>query len=274
MELDYHEAAPRGRAAEFIRCVWALRGHAADAAAPDPIVSDGCVELVFNLADPFEHLDANATRSRQPLALVVGPTARPTVVRPTGRIEVVGVRLQPWAGAILLGVPMGELRDRQLALSELRSGPLAELPERLQARAIPADRLRHALDLLPALLPRETESVAHAAVCEIPLYRGEAPTVRQLADRLGTSARTLERAFATHVGLAPRTLLRIVRIQRALLLARAHRALRWSSIAVRAGYYDQSHFVRDFKELVGRLPSEFRPDQDTLTTSFLTIPPH
>src|SRR5688572_25855544 len=130
--LAYREWAPDGGAADLIRCVWSLRGQA-DGGPADPIVSDGCVELVFNLADPFEQIVDDASRT-QPLAMAVGPTTQPTVVRPTGRIDVLGVRLQPWAGQSALGVPMNELRDRCVAIGALTNigkTALTELPERL-----------------------------------------------------------------------------------------------------------------------------------------------
>src|SRR5688572_19964259 len=108
-ELQYNEWAPNGAAADLVRCIWSLGGEATGRPA-DPIVSDGCVELVFNLADPFEQATERGPRL-QPLAMIVGPTQLPTLVRATGRIDIVGVRLQPWAGASVLGTSMSSLRD-------------------------------------------------------------------------------------------------------------------------------------------------------------------
>jgi len=95
------------------------------------------------------------------------------------------------------------------------------------------------------------------------------PSVRTLAARLGRSVRSVQRSFAQDVGLGPKSIVRIVRVQRALRLARARPTLSWTSIAAAAGYYDQPHFVREFRELVGMLPSEFRADAESLTTSFV-----
>src|SRR5688572_4948692 len=98
--LDYNEWTPDGGTGDLIRCVWSLRGQG-DGRPADPIVSDGCVELVYNLADPFEQVTDGGAHI-QPLTMIVGPTHMPTVVRPTGVIDIVGVRLQPWAGATVL----------------------------------------------------------------------------------------------------------------------------------------------------------------------------
>lgn len=268
-DLEYKETSPNGKDADVIRCVWSLRGQAAGGSA-DPIVSDGCVELVFNLADPFEHVAETGRATRQPLAMVVGPTALPTVVRPTGTIDIVGIRLQPWAGARVLGLPMHELRDRFEPLADVVGNRLVELPEQLHGLRDDDARLEFASRALAMRGSRAVNSVSRAAVEQVPRSVRDAPSVRELARHLGRSVRTLQRVFAEDVGLSPKTLLRIARIQRALALARASTLLRWSAIAVRAGYHDQSHFVRDFRELVGGAPSEFRPEEASLTASFLS----
>lgn len=264
--LRYTERAPRGRAGDLIRCVWSLQGTATGRPA-DPIVSDGCVELVFNLADPFEQATESGAR-RQPLAMIVGPTQQPTVVRATGRIDVVGIRLQPWAGARVLGTSMSALRDQCVALGDVARGPLSELPEQLSELHDDANRFVRASAAICDATPAAPELLARVVVEQIS-DAGEAPSVRELATGVGRSVRTVERVFAEDVGLSPKALLQIARVQRALALARIEPPLRWITIAARAGYHDQSHFVREFKALVGCLPSAFRPDPDSLTAPFL-----
>jgi AraC-like DNA-binding protein len=96
-------------------------------------------------------------------------------------------------------------------------------------------------------------------------YHENPPTVRALAASAGLTARSVERILAHEVGLAPRSLLRIARVQRALALARSSPALPWGTIAARAGYHDQPHLVREFRALVGRTPSAVRADPGSLT---------
>ena len=247
--------------------MWSLRGQG-DGGPADPIVSDGCVELVYNLADPFEQVTDAGARI-QPLTMIVGPTYLPTVVRPTGLIDIVGVRLQPWAGATVLGTTMSSLRDKCIPLAEVKPGALTELAQRL--RAEPADDRRFPLaatTLIEATRERP-DPVVRVAVELIPEYR-EAPTVRELARRVGRSVRTMQRIFAEEVGLSPKELLRIMRVQRALALSRMEPPMRWITIAAQAGYHDQPHFVREFRELVGCTPTAFRADPESLAVQFLS----
>jgi len=253
-ELEYAETAPSPALRDVVRCVWTLRGRGGEDA--DPIVPDGSAELLYNVGDPFEQVGADGARARQPLVRVVGPSTAPVTVRPTGAIDLVGIRLQPWAAACLFGVPGAELRDRMDPLAERIAG----------ARG--AERLGHVDAALRAAVRRRPAPAARALVDAVRAGPGETPTVRALAARGGLTVRAVERLFAAEVGLPPKSLLRIARIQRALGLARAAPALHWAAIAARAGYYDQSHLTREFHALVGRAPSAHRPDADTLTETF------
>jgi AraC-like DNA-binding protein len=262
MTLAYREYEPSARAAPSVRCIWKLSGDADDAGGdPEPIVSDGCVELVVHRGDPFLQLATNGRLIEQPRAMVVGPTAVPTNVRPTGRIDVVGIRLQPWAAGSLLGISASALRDRIVPLSDLGQraaafGALA-LDEGLD------DSIIDALDDL-ASTTRDPDPLARALVATIASV-DEPLSVGLLAAKAGRSVRTVQRAFDTEVGLSPRTLIRLSRMQRALRMARARPALPWIAIAAACGFHDQPHFVREFRELVGELPSRIAPHEDTIT---------
>ena len=80
--------------------------------------------------------------------------------------------------------------------------------------------------------------------------------VKELAEQLGVSRRTLERLFAEHVGVAPKKFARILHFQNSLTTLRARRFRDSAELAFACGYSDQSHLIKDFKALTGRLPSQ------------------
>jgi transcriptional regulator GlxA family with amidase domain len=84
------------------------------------------------------------------------------------------------------------------------------------------------------------------------LQKGEKLS-RVLRD-LNLSERSLERLFQTHVGITPILYVRICRFQKALALLRQGRAYSLTDIAHSLGYFDQSHFIRDFKLFSGASP--------------------
>jgi AraC-like DNA-binding protein len=78
-----------------------------------------------------------------------------------------------------------------------------------------------------------------------------------LARETGYSRKHLNELFERHVGLTPKTLARVQRFQRALAALRCERPRAASEIALACGYYDQSHFIREFERFSGMSPRAF-----------------
>ena len=104
MEFAYHQ--PPAPLAAYVKTIWTARGTQAEFDAPEPIVPDGCVEIIFNLADPFK------TGALQPLNLLAGQMTGPVVAVPTGDVDLIGVRFRPGRAGAALRTPMWELQDR------------------------------------------------------------------------------------------------------------------------------------------------------------------
>jgi AraC-like DNA-binding protein len=82
-------------------------------------------------------------------------------------------------------------------------------------------------------------------------------TMEALAKKVGYSGKHLVKLFRDHVGLTPKTFLRIIRFQQAIADMESHRNMDWSSIAHDSGYYDQAHFINDFRHFSGFTPQEY-----------------
>ena len=266
--LEYREVPAPAGWGHLIARAWMLSGSAT-AFHPEPITSDGCVEILFNLADPFHqgHGD-DAQRARQPLAALVGPTIRPTVVAPTGRIDIIGVRLHPWAAGALLRTPMTELVDTVVDVDSVLPDMQLAL-ERAASLQEFSDRLTAIIDWLSPLQNRAPPPIANEVGQILGNDPREFPSAGWLATRTGRTRRTIERLFANEVGIGPKALGRLKRMQRALGLAQAHPSMTWSRIAVEAGFYDQPHFNREFRELVGGAPSDYGRATEGLTQVFI-----
>ncbi|WP_369249958.1 helix-turn-helix domain-containing protein [Streptomyces sp. R41] len=192
------------------------------------VLPDGCMDLLW-------------TEGR---LLVAGPDTRAYVPDgvPGGWA---GVRFYPGTGPALLGVPAHELRDRRVELADL--WPAARV-RRLTARV---DR---AADPVSALEEVALERAADAEPPD-PLLRevvgalDSGRPVAAVADELGVSARQLHRRSLAAFGYGPKMLARVLRLQRALALARGGVPL--AETAARAGFADQAHLARDVRELAG-----------------------
>lgn len=189
------------------------------------VLPDGCLDLLWNGTD----------------LLVAGPdtTAFVAAGPPT---SYTGLRFAPGTGAAILGVPAAELRDRRVPLTELwPRATVRRLTDRVAASATPGVVLEEiALGLDRSPDPAMTELVHR-------LRDGE--PVAAVAAETGYSERQLHRRSLAAFGYGPKLLARILRLQRALDLAR--RGAPYAAVAATCGYADQSHLARDVKSLAG-----------------------
>jgi AraC-like DNA-binding protein len=247
----YRELLPSPALSDAVECYWSIRAEA-PAAIPNRVLPDGCADLIVGipgLAGPA----------------VVGTMRAAAVVPIAGRVDLFGIRFRPGAASRFLGVPLGELAGRRVALDQLwgaaaaRAADLLE-PADLAARVSAAERL-----LLDAkgLLLRDADLVA-SAVALLRRARGGVG-VRETAAALAVSERRLQRAFAEAVGLSPKALARVLRFRRAVrAIGRTRRTgapIGWAALAAGAGYADQPHLIREFRALAGLTPARYAAEQ-------------
>ncbi len=163
------------------------------------------------------------------------------------------VRFTP-SGAACLGVPAAELANRSVALDALLPRALvAEVHERLALAHDAAARVA-VIEAFLMQLPYAGDSLVAQALVLLDAGADDA-RVAEVARALGVSERQLERRFLARVGVTPKRLATLRRFERAA--ARAESAPSLTAAALEAGYYDQSHFNRDFRRFAGVSPRAF-----------------
>jgi AraC-like DNA-binding protein len=267
LEFRCIEAAPDLEA--HVRHYWVLLGGTA-AAAAHPVFPDGCSEIVFNLGSLTHERQPSGRLTVQPWAMLVGQMTRPLDIVPGGTLRMVGIKLAPWGAAAILGEASAAVRDRTLALSDIDPALPLQIGDQLEA-CRGDDEVGAVLDRalrarLAVVGTRRLDGLNRFARswCASP-----GPSVGALARAAGYSARTVERHFERFVGLSPKEFSRVRRFQRALRLAREQPVLHWSTIAARAGYSDQSHLGRDFRQFAGCAPTLVAPASTPITAAFL-----
>ncbi|MDH6453762.1 AraC-like DNA-binding protein [Streptomyces sp. SAI-149] len=154
----------------------------------------------------------------------------------------VGLRFYPGSAPAFLGVPAHELRDLRVELADL--WPVPEV-RRLRSRIAGAPDPTTALEEVVAERAAPVDPVLRALVTRLDAGRPVAAT----ADELGLGARQLHRRSLVAFGYGPKTLARILRLRRALALARS--GVPYAETAARSGFADQAHLARDVRELAG-----------------------
>jgi len=238
--LAYSEIAPSRTLAPFVKCFWRLSGDAGAAPPVERILPDGAFELVFHFGDPFV-----ADGEPQPAAMLVGQIRKPTLVTPSRRADVLGVRFHIGGAAAFFREPMSDIRDQFI--------PINGCAEILDARSIAAvERL-----LLRRLRVPDRWSLANGIAALIARAGGDL-RIGELPRITGRTERTIERAFSDCVGMPPKTFARLKRFHAYLADPfRDH------------GYVDDAHLIHEFRAFAGVTPSQFRSEGHAMTDAFL-----
>lgn len=175
----------------------------------------------------------------------------------------VEVRLTPIGAHLIFGLPMHAISNRVVPLGDLLGPATGRLVERLQA----APSWECCFDLLEAQIRariaaahESSPSVASGRVAHA--WRRLVDTagsldVGALADELACSKKHLIAQFREQIGLPPKTVARIIRFGHAIGRLDALGEAGWAEIALDAGYYDQAHLIRDFRQFTGATPRNF-----------------
>jgi AraC-like DNA-binding protein len=229
------------------------------AAIRRPLLARADPLLVFHLRDPYEVFEHGPGRIRLlPPAYIVGPqTRRVADLLLHGHLRVFVVSFRPTGLHRLLRLPVTELTDRAVDASDV-FGPAVE---RLHLQILESPNVGAMVCAVEETLSPMVRAAApihpieHAATALLATH-GQA-SLQRLAIDSGVGERQFERNFAEQVGVNPKRYARIARVAYAMGLKEAQPALTWASISQRAGYFDQMHLNRDFKDLAGASPSRF-----------------
>jgi AraC-like DNA-binding protein len=207
----------------------------------------------------FDSVDASVSRTVS--TAVVGGARASFYVRDVSQaVSTVGAMLEPGAASLLLGVPAEELAGHHTPLDALWGSTVESMRAQLaEAPSLPA-RLTLFERLLSARLPRLRG--LHPAVAEGLMRLAHEADVAAAVAASGYSHRRFTTLFRAAVGLPPKLFCRVQRFTRALREAEAGsthaRPHSWSALALAAGYSDQAHFNRDFREFTGLTPGRYR----------------
>ena len=250
----------------FVSVLWAS-AEPAECALPaaarcarELVLPTGAMHLALRLGDtPLGLFDAiDADRPRSVSTAVVGGARAGSYLRDVSQpVQTVGAQLEPGMASVLLGVPADELAGRHTPLDALwgerdverMRDQLAEAPS-LDARMALFERL------LVARLPRIRG--LHPAIAEGLFRLAQQADVAAAVAASGYSHRRFTTLFRSAVGLPPKLFCRVRRFEQALVQVGRAPAPSWSALALAAGYSDQAHFNRDFREFTGLTPGRYR----------------
>jgi AraC-like DNA-binding protein len=216
------------------------------------------MQVILNLSRGFltDCEEDGKAKRRLPRAVIVGARARYKVVDTSDMEEIIGIVIEPGGFAGLFRERADLFFERSIGLGEVWPG--TSLTDRLSEATTPGEKLRALEIFLTGRLrvhpgTRRSELVNQA----LHLFREKGFCVAECARSVGVSERRLSQVFREHVGIAPKMWCRIRRFQAAARVLHNGVDVPWTELALRCGYYDQSHFANDFRAFSGINPTTY-----------------
>jgi AraC-like DNA-binding protein len=265
---------PKAPLSDFVDLFWYYDGYS-QPHKKERLMPDGSVELVINLREDESRIydrQEHESWRRLPGAIVSGPQSNFFVIDTAEQASVIGIHFKPGGAFPFFKLPLDELQDQQVALCDLWGTEAGLLRERLLEAHSPEEKLRL---LESCLLTQSYRSLSRHPAVGFALQEfariGQTRSVTEVSDQTGLSARRFIQLFSGSVGLNPKLYCRIGRFQQVLRMIHSGRECDWTQVALECGYFDQAHFIHDFKAFSGINPSTYL-EQRTEHLNHVPIP--
>lgn len=244
-DVIYGEFLPDSRLQSVIYCYWQLKTvKALTAPFNYRVVADGCIDIFFELQKPKENF-------------VMGFCEKHTDFALEHTFNYVGIRFFPTMFPQLFKVNAKELTNQSEQLSavvpETSRFIQEHVDDHLSMEAIRKLLDIHFLDIVTKTM--FTNDTRLYGAIDVILKNTGVLDIEKDIDT-GVSSRQLRRLFEYYIGDTPKTFSKIVRFQNILKAKPSGESLRKNKLFFDAGYYDQAHFIKEFKSLYGVTPSQ------------------
>lgn len=260
---------PTPALAEFVMCYWTLDFPKEDTPKMNTIIPDGTMKLIFHYGDLYWHHPKDGASFLQPRCFLIGQLTQPYVVEPDGDTGTFVVRFHPNGFVPFASIPIKEMENTPVPLNTL-FGTAGDTLEQLILQAdTTSERIRIMEEfLLRHLTDAKTIDTIVTSTIDTILTANGQISVAELSEQNDIHRRQLARKFSSVIGLSPKQLSKTIRLQAALKKLLTQQPSTLTDVAYDNEYYDQSHFIKDFREFTGLSPKEFYGDDLKMSMLF------
>ena len=248
--MNYQQIYPTETLRKHVRYFWTLEDDSLDFSGKTfKIMSDGLPGLIFQ---ENQKSFLNKYNQELPQLFIYGQTTRYTEQKTTGSFRNIGVYFQPTALKSIFGIDANELTNQHIDINEL-------IKTNITDQLLNTDISEQRIILLSSFLIQQTEQrkTENEKVIFASEQLQKGVSLPNIQNELNISERSLERHFKQHIGISPKLYARINRFQSALENIRQTPFSKLTNVAYSSDYFDQSHFIREFKEFAGTSPKHF-----------------
>ena len=267
--MNYQTFEPNQDLAPFVKCYWTLESPKEESPEKQTIIPDGCMEMIFHYGDSYKQLAENGTSIIQPKCFVIGQLTQPLEIEPTGETGIFSVRFHPNGFLPYATLPIKEMENTAVALEKLFGKEGKEIENVILNTNSTPERIKYIETFLLNRLTDITtiDRIIKSTVGTILTANGQF-SVDELFKQTNINRRQLERKFSSAIGLSPKQLSKTIRLQAVLKALLSKNFTSLTALAHDNEYYDQPHFIKDFKEFTGVTPKEFYGNHLAMSSLF------
>ncbi|GAA4313250.1 AraC family transcriptional regulator [Compostibacter hankyongensis] len=253
--MIYREFTPHPCLRPFIECYWKASADSPPFRKEESLIPDGTIELMFNFGDDYDQV-REGMRAPVKGSHIIGIRKKTLQISQTRRQEVFSVRFRPGGTYPFFRIPVHLFANAFWNITELLGKAYYELEEQLFGARDDAERI-HIIDSFLLSRMETGDDYRFVSSCSRWILEHSGASIADTCRTFGTHYKNLERKFSQVIGLTPTELLKIRRFNSAILAMYSKPEASLTDIAYSCGFYDQSHFIREFKQLSGYTPKAF-----------------
>ncbi|NSL85702.1 AraC family transcriptional regulator [Chitinophaga sp. Mgbs1] len=256
--MNYQIFEPHSDLAALVACYWTLESPKEKTPEKNTIVPDGTMKMIFHYGDLYKRYTENGDSTLLPRCFVIGQLTGPLEVEPTGETGTFFVRFHPYGFLPFTTIPLKEMENTAVPLDKLFGKSGTAIAQKILAAASSAERIKLIETFLLKRLAH-TQTIDHivkSTVDTILTANGQL-SVDELSRQTHLNRRQLVRKFSSAIGLSPKQLSKTIRLQATLKMLLHNKPGSLIALAYEGEYYDQAHFIKDFREFTGLTPKEF-----------------
>jgi len=267
--MNYNTFSPSIELQAIVKCYWTLESPAEPTPQKQRIVPDGCMEMIFHFGDLYKQYLEDGSSIIQPRSFIFGQITSYLDIEATGATDIFAVRFHPEGFIPYATIAIKEMENKAVSLEKIFGNNGLLLEEEMTKANNSPERITIVEKFLTGRLAEAAsiDRIVSTTVETILNINGQL-SVDQLSQQLNIHRRQLERKFYSAIGLSPKKLSKIIRLQATLKMMMNNELTSLTSIAHEGEYYDQAHFIKDFKEFTGMSPKNFYADNLKMSSLF------
>jgi AraC-like DNA-binding protein len=270
--MNYNEILPSDWLKPYVKCFFLFESETSDE-MEDVVFPSGYVEFIFNLGDGIWKTARNESFSKTPPIELWGQLTKPLLVKTKGKNRMLGIRFFAHSASYFLKEDICELNNQVIDLAHLAG----ESVQTLHTKLFEEKSMKKQIVLIENFLmkrisisQRKSKRIGIVSqVIEEMRVASFVKPIEKIAAHHNISSRYLQKLFLQHAGVTPKLLGKISRFQRSLKLV-SENGISLTSVAYDCGYFDQSHFIREFKSFTGVTPSDYAMNRSPIN-ALLTL---